>query len=427
MATLVSKDTSGVYITQGNETELPDKRTRNFKKWSLPDAPDGRKRFRVGGQVGPIHYHLDPFSVTEQYKEIDLDVVLTPGENWDAACETNGYQVRLWQSRVVKGKTIRYIAQFRRAGKWLSMAPIALLWRNSAGEKQLISKTQAVGPPIIDNEKYQVTWENAFGPGLDFRYNLRPDEFFKTIVIHHKSDLPAPTIDTAGLKLFLIMGLAWHPDSKAANDFASDIEPDEFEDIADIDDFDEESDNPPKFSFKDELLRDTWWLRMPRAWDSFVPTPEDRTRHMIDVDWKLRRKGNFVFALLSVPAAALNRPEVVYPVFMDTAIPEEQVEAGSDDASNEGMTHPGDGGFDKDGYYPCFGVGYGPYFVMGGFRFQTIPIAQGIEIESASICGQVSDTFTNDTDVYIAAEDVDDAITFASGLSGSGASADSQQ
>jgi hypothetical protein len=106
---LVSKDTSGIYEVQAGESEMVSNRTRSFKKFR-----NGNTR-RVAGQVGPIHYRTDPFSDVEAWKDIDLDIVLTPGENWDAAMESNGYQVRFWQSRQIAGKVVRYIAQFRRA------------------------------------------------------------------------------------------------------------------------------------------------------------------------------------------------------------------------------------------------------------------------------------------------------------------------
>ena len=84
MATLASRDTSGTFSAGVGEVELPEARTRAFKKFALPNAPDGRKRFRVGGQVGPVHFRLNPFDAREQYEEIDLDLG-TFTIQWDAA------------------------------------------------------------------------------------------------------------------------------------------------------------------------------------------------------------------------------------------------------------------------------------------------------------------------------------------------------
>lgn len=397
---IASKDVSGIYDLLPGEVEV--ERTRNFKKFAQSEP----NKFRVAGQAGPIHYRLDPFSETEQYKEIDLTVNLTPGENWDAACETNGYQVRFWQNRQIAGRTVRYIAQFRRAGKWVAIAPLALIWENDAGEKQLISKALAVGAPTIDNDEYRIIWHDVFGAGIDFRYNLHPDEFFKTVVINNKTDLPAPTIGTQGLKLTVVMGLSWHGNSKSSNGFAGSVTPTELpDDSVDIDNPDEELVDPEKFSYKDELLRNIWWMRRPIAWDS---DPEHPT---VDVGWRLRRKGSFTFALLSVSASALQNPKTVYPVYIDTAIPEEQVGASADDCERAYGTS---GGFwltsiVQVGWYSA---AYAQW--SSGFRFQTIPIPQGATINSANItvCSY-SNLSTATVNSRIRAEDVDDAPVFS--------------
>ena len=366
---LVAKDTSGVYDEQAGENEMYEERTRNFKKFE-----QGGGKYRVAGQIGPIHYQKDPFSEDEVYKEIDLTTQETPAEDWDAAMETNGYQVRFWQSREIDGKTIRYIAQYRRAGKWLAMAPAALVWENDAGEKQLISKPQAVGAPTIDNDNYQVTWSNVFGNGLDFRYNLNPDEFFKTVIVNDKSNLPTPTIGTQGLKLTVVMTLSWDGQVKPGNNFASGITTNDLtDDVTGIDNPDEEVNSPETFPFKDELDRDTWWLKRPRAWDSA------EEQHSIDIDWNLRRKGSQVFALLSVPANVLNKQDVVYPVYIDTDIPEEQVGDSLHDAYEDQNGWP----LLSTTYLYLTHDSYDPFY--GGFIFTGVPIPAGVDITSATL------------------------------------------
>ncbi len=366
MATLISKDTSGCFVHPLGLPEAVGRRTRTSKVWLREPPPGCTEAGDIAVNLGdPIHYRKDPFSETEQYKEIDLDVVLTPSQDWDAACETNGYQVRFWQSRVYGGRTIRYVAQFRRAGKWLAMAPIALCWENDAGDRQLISKPLAVGAPEIDNEKNHVLWRDVFGLGLHFQYNLRASEFFKTLVIDSKDSLPLPTISGPGLRLTIVMALSWHGQSKAGNQFAESVRPTEpTDDLSVADDFPEEGlRNPEVFSFRDEFDRDTFWLRKPLAWDS---APE---RHYIDLDWRLRRRGAFVFALLSVPAKALNHPDVVYPVFIDDSIGEEQVGQSADDAGEQSngsvsITNAQINIADLDVQW-------------GGLRWQTVPLPAG--------------------------------------------------
>jgi len=414
MASLASKDTSGTFSVQPGElSEVTSRRTRGFKVFALPDHPDGRKRYRVGGQIGPIHYRNDPFSDIEAYKEIDLEVHLTPTEAWDAACETNGFQVRLWQNRVIAGRTVRYIAQFRRGGKWIGMAPVALRYVNTAGQTQLISTAQAVGAPVIDNDAYTVTWANVFGAGIDFRYNLQPDCFFKTLIVRQKSALPAPTIGTAGLRLEIVMAVAWDANAKAANGFAAATTTGDFSDvITGIDAPDEEVADPVVFSFRDLLLRDHWWLQKPRAWDSFAGDETTPGPHEIGVSWKLRRKGSQVFALLSVPASALNAAQTVYPVFMDsTPITEHQVAASADDGQSGGGTHPGQYNYGITGATLYFGATTSDFYAVG-LRFQTIPISQGATIDSAKITVNSHFSQTSQLNATVYCEDVDSALAF---------------
>ncbi len=372
MGTLVSKDTSGSFVHPQGLPEAVSRRTRTAKVWLKEPTSDGRERGDIACSGGPIHYREDPFSEVEQYKEIDLEVQLTPDEDWDFACETAGYQVRFWQSRVYSGKTFRYIAQFRRTGKWLAMAPVALVWQNDAGDRELKSRPKAVGAPEIDNERGQVLWRDVFGPGLHFQYSLCPSRFFKTLIVTNKNDLPAPTVGGPGLQLILVMALSWHGQSKAANRFAKNIEPIEpTDDLSVADDFpDEGLLNPEVFSFRDEFDRDTWWMRKPRAWDS---APE---RHYIDVNWRLRRKGNFVFALLSVRAQAFAHPDAVYPVYIDTDMAEEQVAAGNCDCHTYSTT------LNPDGDY--IWVDHNAGDLHGYFRF-TPPIPQGATVSPAYI------------------------------------------
>ncbi|HUX15294.1 MAG TPA: hypothetical protein VMW52_02415, partial [Phycisphaerae bacterium] len=139
--------------------ESPGLRTRNGKRWVNPaDA----RQVDLCCSVSPVHYRLDPFS-EDALQEIDLDVLPTPGEPWDAACETNGYQARFWQSLDQGGRTFRYVAQFRRAGKWLAMAPAVLIYTNGAGSRQVIATPTPGINAVIDNEANTVTIPDCFG------------------------------------------------------------------------------------------------------------------------------------------------------------------------------------------------------------------------------------------------------------------------
>lgn len=335
--------------------EVVSYRTRNFKTNYV-----GGHTYSISGGIGPIHYKADPFDVESPWQDIDLTVALTPGEAWDAACESNGYQVRFWQTLDRGGKTFRYVAQFQRAGRWLAMAPVAVFYTNNAGQRQLVSNIQAVGAPTIDNVAHTVQWDDAFGSGLHFRYNLQPDKFFKTLVITAKSDLPVPTIGAAGLRLVIAMAVEWDFDAKTSNDFAKDISVELGDDDSGAAD---ETLTPDTFSQRD-VRGDLWWWQQPRAWDSAEES------HDVAVTWQLRRKGSNIYALFSVTAAQLNNAATVYPVFVDTVI-SEQIDAGDDDGLYIGAWS------NTDTEVILGSLGY-----TGGFRF-ALPIPQGATIDSA--------------------------------------------
>lgn len=398
MSTLVSKDTSGTFTAGAGETEIVSARTRAFKKFSL-----GNNQYRVGGQVGPIHYKVDPFSTSEQYSEIDLDVTLTPDEDWDAACESNGYQVRFWQNVTRGTKTFRYAAQFRRATRWLAMAPLALVYENNSGQRQLISAVVSGITPVIDNDAHTVTWENAFGTGLHFRYNLQPDKFFKTLVISAKANLPTPTIGANGRRLALVMALEWDAGAATRNGFASSVT------TAFNDDYtgaaDETAADPDLYDHYDGR-GSLWWVQRPMAWDSSEDVQS------VPVVWRLARRGTGVYAAFTVTTAALNAAGVTYPVYVDTAISEEQTGASTDDGRTAGTTWPGEGTALLNGTNIRMGAAPTAFYGFGA-RFTTVPIPNAATINTASVSLILATTSDISLDVALYAHDNDDSATFA--------------
>jgi hypothetical protein len=395
------KDRAGIIGPPGHVVRA-DLRTRTSEHWQNLTNP---QQFACCTVPGPLHYRNDPFDENEEWKDCDLTVNLTPAENWDAACETNGYQVRFWQSRAVNGSTVRMIAQFRRAGCSLTMAPRVLCWVNAAGDKQIISRPKAAITPVIDNDAGTVTWPNAFGAGLHYRYNLRPDQFYKTLVISAKANLPAPTIGTTGLRLTLVMALAWSGARPAAFGGDADGELDPDEDPSG--DPDEEATDPGDYAHKRVTdAREAFWVRQPRAWDSA------EEQHSIAVRCNLLRHDGHVQARLSVPASALNNAATVYPVYIDTDMAEEQVAASTDDAYSYGATWPGTPSINLTAAYVQLGSSTTNY-ACPGWRW-TPPVPQGVTISSASVSLRANQSNAGNVTSRWYAEDVDNAATWAS-------------
>lgn len=378
MATLIERIGGHLLPTEQEVEELRTRHGRLFRGAVV----QGRQQFRYAAVVSPLYYRTDPFNENEALQAIDLDINLTPEMDYDAACETNGYQMRFWQSRQIAGRTVRYIAQYRRAGKSLTLAPVGLYWINNAGQRQLISRPQAGIIPTIDNIVNTVTWTGCFGPGLDFSYNLKPDHFFKTLIINNKTNLPAPVINLNGLRLVLVMALSW--DGTPNNNFAASSPPIDIsgDDEAAFSASDEELIDPEEFSYKDDSLRDVFWMKKPRAWDSY---DSDEVPHTVNLIHRLRRIGSAVFALLSVTATQLNAAQAVYPVFIDTAIGEELISASADSARSFGSTWPGLTNFaNTDGATTVGWTTVNACF-CNGWRFLTVPIPQGAYITSATL------------------------------------------
>jgi len=377
MATLASRDTTGTFSASRDEVEIVAERTRAFKKFALPDAKDGRKRFRVGGAIGPCHYRLDPFDEKAAWEEIDLALVPTPDSWADFACLTNGYQVHVWQHFRLTGQGYHYVAQFRRAGSWIRMAPVVLAWENASGERQVIAKPAPGIEPVVDNEASTCTWRDTFGKGLHFRYNLAPDHFFKTVIIDREDALPKPTIDLRGLRLTVVMALAWSRDA-GPEAFAVGQRVESFDELASLDAApDEELRDPGLYPHRRADGQAPFWVAEPKAWDSWEPGeedgPEEGAAHRWPVATRLRRRGGQVFSALSLDAAVLR--EATFPVFMDTDIPEEQVGSDNDNYTIYNGT-----------WYVVFDlyVGESGGGVQDcGVRFPTVPIPNAATIDSA--------------------------------------------
>ena len=399
MASLVSRDTSGVLQAQDGERE--DLRTRSAKRFLVQTFPDGRKQYRVGATIGPVHYKTDPFDATEAWKEIDLTIrPAGKGKGWQYEVTDNGYQVRIWERYMLPW---HYTAEFRRAGEWVRMAPVELRYTNAAGERQTIAEPKKNIKPVIDNDAYTVTWQDCFGTGLHFRYNITPDQFAKTVVIDAPDALPAATIDSEGLRVEIVMALSWS--GQAGNGFGRGRDLSVLHGPEDA-----EEERKPRYGKHPHLRQDglaALWLPEPRAWDA--------EGEALPMEWGLERKGRRVYGSFGVKVADL--AEAAWPVAIDTAITEEQVGASDDDTEN---------GPDNNGYPGMYGnptatsarvgTSTGPfarkYFASRGDRWTTVPIPQGATIDSASVSWNITAiTGTINNTIYGSA--IDSAVDFS--------------
>jgi PKD repeat protein len=405
MATLVSKDLSGVLQAGPGETEVLEARTRCFKQWRLPPGSQGSHR--VGGDVSPIHYRLDPFNEAEQLQEIDLDLV--PGAACDYQCLTNGYQVELWNSRQnTSGDTLRYVARFTRAGKWFMLAPIALYWENDRGQRQTIGTLQPGITPVVDNNAGTITWPAAFGPGLHFRYNLSPDRFAKTLVVDSLASLPPPTIQNRNTRLVLLMSLSWDQSIIPSDQrFPAGFLPGELSsDASKFYVWQASVDSPTSFSFNRNDEHPVFWWQTPRAWDA-------NQLELPGYFWQVGISTSSQYgAKFCVPWASLQTSS--YPLSIDTAIGEELTIASADDASGTGAVYPGTASCSLTGTTITVGKtsGGGGLFQMLGARFQGVPIPNGAQLVSAALSVKADAAGTNPTNLRLWGYDIDSSAAW---------------
>lgn len=395
---LAESDSSGLFAAKNGEREVKTKRTRSFKTF---DRGDGT--YRIAGDTGPIHYKNDPYDQSEAYKEIDLNLYRTDFADYDYAMEQNGYQAYFWNNKSETGTL--YTARFKRAGHYLDMAPISLIWQNNLGQRELVSEVQpSVQEPAINNNAHTIKWSNVFGDGIDFAYNISPDKFFKTVIINNPEALKKPSISEEGLRLTVLMSMAWDTGANLAGDFANGIETKLSSKTSD--EVSEILADPQAYIATDDLHRALWSMPKPLAWDS------DQSKAPAESEWKLLRSNNSIIASISIPDEFIVSGR--YPLYIDATMSEEQTGASGDDG-----THAIDPGNISSHYFStAFATRYFGYYAQPGTtwqsdlweRFTTIPIPQGSTIDTATISVMSSASQSNSTvNARIYANDADDA------------------
>ncbi len=302
-----------------------------------------------------------------------------------------GYQIRIWQ----KWEGLNYAAQFQRAEKWISMAPFELYYENEAGESQAIGRP-ADASPELNLTKTEITWPNAFGKGIHFRYVLGADRFYKVVIVDSPSALPVPTIDSDGIKLTVAMKLAWTADLQNSAGLEKYVPHDTFS--ANKGAFVlQERVNPGKINFKDSLQRDMFWMQKPRAWDS--SEPDNIT---IEVEDRLLITEEGIIALYGVNVFEIN--DAIYPLYVDATI---QISEDTNDCINQSAE------FRLHTKLSCGDYGGTEYDFETGVRFASVPIGREATIISAylNFYGQNQIGSIPDTKIY--GQDSDDTVTFS--------------
>jgi len=196
----VANGGSGVLVTKTGEVEVA--RTRSARRWHL-----GGRRYRVGCAIGPVHFCADPFdppglAAPDAWSPIDLRHTLSARSGVSRTMSACGYATDL---------ATDYTVTVRRGGCDVQLAPVALEWRNAAGQVQLVAKPTPGLPVTVDEDGLWVL--NAVGPGLDWGLRLWPDMARPVVRIADPAALfagfRAPTINATGLRLCKVLSVGW--------------------------------------------------------------------------------------------------------------------------------------------------------------------------------------------------------------------------
>lgn len=410
MPTLAQRDASGTFaLRDGERHEVESRRTRTAKVFRCVETPEdmaaGLHRYRVGAQVGPVHYPDDVFAERPRWREIDCEI-RRAGKDDDADYTMTecGYQFRAWQGKATgksaAAKALSYIGEFSRAGASYRMAPLSLSWIAADGAEEVIARPVAGIDPVLDAEAYSITWPGAFGDGIDYGYNTHPDHMFKALIVRERTALPEPRKIKA-THLLLRLWVAWDGDGAPDTDLPSVAA--EYQGKADSGkDLAVKRAMQGRYAHKRTDGRECFWVREPEAWER----AEDGQRRW-RLDWWYETRGAEVVLCLALPVTALEAAQ--YPLVMDTDIAEEQVGAGTDDAysASDGTTY-------NDSSTVIL-VNDNITDWTSGWRWTTLPIPAGATIDTASATPHFYLEFVDDIDVTLYFEDSDSAATFSSG------------
>lgn len=285
-------------------TEIVNARTLTSKTFDL-----GSGRRRLTTAIGPVHYRVDPLDVKEPWKDIDRTLV---SDVAGIRCLSNTYQVQIVEKNLDLG--VRALAEFTYRGKKMTIAPVALEYRNDAGASETISFGADVKPVVEGNS---VTWPDVFGKGIDFGYTVSHLGFQKVITVHQTESLPTPKIDSKGLRLCAVLSMAWDSTANApaacagvtAERVSADFSGQEVSLVTAA------SKEAPSLAWE------YWQLRPARAWDS------DGKEIAASLD--IVSRGGRPFAVVGVAMADLEGAK--FPVSIDPTLDPIPVVDGGDD------------------------------------------------------------------------------------------------
>lgn len=271
------------------------------------------------------------------------------------------------------------------SGESVTFQPMGLYFTNDLDDEQQISEPTEGEVSIVDD---LLTWANAYGPDIDFRWRNQSSTFAKFITVNNLSALgsPLPYIiaggnpalrvefifeKSVGLEVW-VNGVLWDEKSNNPQVTLGDVE----------------------FRLSGESL---WYFRSPRVENG------DAEMATADIEMRLKKSGNDLFVEIRVPWSWLET--AIYPVIIDPTI--EPATAASADDGGEFST----GNTEYTGTADRIGGNYDYTFL----RFQCTGPASGDIVDVAYLSLYFGHANRDDPYCDIDAEDIDTSPTITSG------------
>jgi len=213
--------------------------------------------------------------------------------------------------RVKEDITAGQVIEFENKGETVYLQPMNLEWTNDFDQIQLISTPTGSSPavdheqveilPSIFNDMGYVRWDDAYGSGIDFKWQCTPGLLGKELIIDSFNDLPVPAqyiID--GGNPVLRLNLIFDPPDDGVVDILVDGEV--WDRKTKVQTFDE-----IEFAKDGEVL---WRFNLLEYWDSGTGSGQS--------DATLRAAGNKLYIEIRVPYSWLQTAS--YPVYVDADV-----------------------------------------------------------------------------------------------------------
>lgn len=348
--------------------------------------PTEQRRFALDTSIGPLHYGVG--------EDQEIDTAWEAGEiqdqPWLWKMVKNNFHIFLGPGTTEfdAGQIIKYVHVD--SGEDVTFEVQQLQWTNDLDQIEAIADPQQVSHTSIVDDT--VFWDGAFGPGLDFRWQVQTARLAKYLMIQNAGAIGTPP-------QFIIDG--GNPVLRLQFIFQKSAGIDIY-----IDDvlWDEKSNNPQttegNVEFRLELTGEPlWWFKMPSAEDG----SGNESPQLIQ---RFRKTGANLFIEIRVPWTWLQAAS--YPIVIDPTI-DESITNGNYDA------HEATRDADYSGTTTLVAVvshtSEGFNFV-GGIVFDGVAINSGDTVTSAYVEGYVYSETWDDANYDIFGEDEDDPNDF---------------